>query len=61
MGGGEETQSRRIDMSIQERKQLIVAREEAWKSKGLGAANDSTQFTVAARMVKKGQGSSNAV
>uniref|UniRef100_A0A673WTD6 Supervillin a n=1 Tax=Salmo trutta TaxID=8032 RepID=A0A673WTD6_SALTR len=44
---------RRIDMSIQERKQLIVAREEAWKSKGLGAANDSTQFTVAARMVKK--------
>uniref|UniRef100_A0A673WUJ4 Supervillin a n=1 Tax=Salmo trutta TaxID=8032 RepID=A0A673WUJ4_SALTR len=54
------TQSRRIDMSIQERKQLIVAREEAWKSKGLGAANDSTQFTVAARMVKKGQGSSNA-
>uniref|UniRef100_A0A8C7JPF9 Supervillin a n=1 Tax=Oncorhynchus kisutch TaxID=8019 RepID=A0A8C7JPF9_ONCKI len=40
-------------MSIQERKQLIVAREEAWKSKGLGAANDSTQFTVAARMVKK--------
>uniref|UniRef100_A0A3P8ZH28 HP domain-containing protein n=1 Tax=Esox lucius TaxID=8010 RepID=A0A3P8ZH28_ESOLU len=45
----------RIEMSIQERKQLIVAREEAWKSKGLGAANDSTQFTVAARMVKKGQ------
>uniref|UniRef100_A0A673WVP1 Supervillin a n=1 Tax=Salmo trutta TaxID=8032 RepID=A0A673WVP1_SALTR len=45
------TQSRRIDMSIQERKQLIVAREEAWKSKGLGAANDSTQFTVAARML----------
>uniref|UniRef100_A0A6Q2WYY6 HP domain-containing protein n=1 Tax=Esox lucius TaxID=8010 RepID=A0A6Q2WYY6_ESOLU len=45
------TQSQRIEMSIQERKQLIVAREEAWKSKGLGAANDSTQFTVAARMV----------
>lgn len=51
-------ESERIEahMSIQERKQLIVAREEAWKSKGLGAANDSTQFTVAARMVKKGQG-----
>uniref|UniRef100_A0A3P8PC16 HP domain-containing protein n=1 Tax=Astatotilapia calliptera TaxID=8154 RepID=A0A3P8PC16_ASTCA len=42
-------------MSIEERKQLIVAREESWKSKGHGAANDSTQFTVAARMVKKGQ------
>uniref|UniRef100_A0A8D0CZ32 Supervillin a n=1 Tax=Sander lucioperca TaxID=283035 RepID=A0A8D0CZ32_SANLU len=42
-------------MSIQERKELIVAQEEAWKTKGHGAANDSTQFTVAARMVKKGQ------
>lgn len=42
-------------MSIQERKQLIVAQEEAWKVKGHGAANDSTQFTVAARMMKKGQ------
>lgn len=53
----EEEESQRIEaqMSIQERKQLIVAREEAWKTKGLGAANDSTQFTVAARMVKKGQ------
>uniref|UniRef100_A0A673WKU0 Supervillin a n=1 Tax=Salmo trutta TaxID=8032 RepID=A0A673WKU0_SALTR len=56
-----DTQSRRIDMSIQERKQLIVAREEAWKSKGLGAANDSTQFTVAARMVKKGLASPSAL
>uniref|UniRef100_A0A4W5Q873 Supervillin a n=1 Tax=Hucho hucho TaxID=62062 RepID=A0A4W5Q873_9TELE len=56
-----ETQSRRIEMSIQERKQLIVAREEAWKSKGLGAANDSTQFTVAARMVKKGLASPSAL
>ena len=57
MGGGEETtenQNQPIEMSIHERKQLIVAREEAWKSKGHGAANDSTQFTVAARMVKKG-------
>lgn len=42
-------------MSIQERKQLIVAKEEAWKTNGKGAANDSTQFTVAARMLKKGQ------
>lgn len=41
-------------MTIEERKQLISVREEAWKAKGKGAANDSTQFTVAGRMVKKG-------
>lgn len=50
-----ECQSIEAHMSIQERKQLIVAQEEAWKTKGHGAANDSTQFTVAARMMKKGQ------
>ncbi|XP_029612066.1 supervillin [Salmo trutta] len=64
MGGEEETtenQNQRIEMSIHERKQLIVAREEAWKSKGHGAANDSTQFTVAARMVKKGLASPSAL
>ncbi|XP_054893323.1 supervillin a isoform X13 [Poeciliopsis prolifica] len=49
-----ESQSLEAHMSIQERKQLIEAQEEAWKTKGHGAANDSTQFTVAARMVKKG-------
>lgn len=43
-----------VEMSIQERKQLITAREDAWKVKGYGAFNDSTQFTVAGRMVKKG-------
>uniref|UniRef100_A0A4W6CCS4 Supervillin a n=1 Tax=Lates calcarifer TaxID=8187 RepID=A0A4W6CCS4_LATCA len=48
-------------MSIQERKQLIVAQEEAWKTTGHGAANDSTQFTVAARMVKKGLASPTAL
>uniref|UniRef100_A0A8D3BJV4 HP domain-containing protein n=1 Tax=Scophthalmus maximus TaxID=52904 RepID=A0A8D3BJV4_SCOMX len=48
-------------MSIQERKLLIVAQEEAWKTKGHGAANDSTQFTVAARMVKKGLASPSAL
>ncbi|XP_036374573.1 supervillin-like [Megalops cyprinoides] len=48
---GEETEAQ---MTIEERKQLITTREEAWKAKGKGAANDSTQFTVAARMVKKG-------
>uniref|UniRef100_A0A3Q3DXG3 Supervillin a n=1 Tax=Hippocampus comes TaxID=109280 RepID=A0A3Q3DXG3_HIPCM len=49
-------ESQRIEaqMSIQERKEQIEAQEEAWKSKGHGAANDSTQFTVAARMAKKG-------
>ncbi|KAJ3611181.1 hypothetical protein NHX12_021197, partial [Muraenolepis orangiensis] len=48
-------------MSIQERKRLMVAREEAWKTKGQGVANDSTQFTVAARMVKKGLASPTAL
>ncbi|XP_063340249.1 supervillin a isoform X6 [Pelmatolapia mariae] len=58
-----EMESQRIEahMSIEERKQLIVTREEAWKSKGHGAANDSTQFTVAARMVKKGLASPAAL
>uniref|UniRef100_A0A8C8CGZ5 HP domain-containing protein n=1 Tax=Oncorhynchus tshawytscha TaxID=74940 RepID=A0A8C8CGZ5_ONCTS len=41
-------------MSIEERKQMISTREESWVSKGKGVANDSTQYTVAARMVKKG-------
>lgn len=50
-----ESQSIEAHMSIQDRKQLIVAQEEAWKTKGYGAANDSTQFTVAARMAKKGR------
>ncbi|XP_053715034.1 supervillin a isoform X2 [Synchiropus splendidus] len=48
-------------LSIHERKQQIVAQEEAWKTKGYGAANDSVQFTVAARMAKKGLTSTSAV
>ncbi|NWY58603.1 SVIL protein, partial [Chionis minor] len=48
-------------MTIEERKHLITAREEAWKSKGKGAANDSTQFTVAGRMIKKGLASPSAL
>uniref|UniRef100_A0A3Q3GYT7 Supervillin a n=1 Tax=Labrus bergylta TaxID=56723 RepID=A0A3Q3GYT7_9LABR len=56
-----ESQSIEAHMSIQERKQLIVSQEESWKSKGHGAANDSTQFTVAARMVKKGLTSTSAM
>uniref|UniRef100_A0A673FU59 Supervillin-like n=1 Tax=Sinocyclocheilus rhinocerous TaxID=307959 RepID=A0A673FU59_9TELE len=47
-------QIERNEMSIQERKQLITAQEDAWKVKGYRAFNDSTQFTVAGRMVKKG-------
>lgn len=50
----ESQQVDRVEMSIQERKQLITAQEDAWKVKGYRAANDSTQFTVAGRMVKKG-------
>ncbi|XP_051522446.1 supervillin-like [Myxocyprinus asiaticus] len=50
----ESQQIGRLEMSIQERKQLITAQDDAWKVKGHGAANDSTQFTVAGRMVKKG-------
>ncbi|GCB73386.1 hypothetical protein scyTo_0002517, partial [Scyliorhinus torazame] len=41
-------------ISLEERKQLISMSEEQWKMKGKGAFNDSTQFTVAARMAKKG-------
>uniref|UniRef100_A0A8C1MTM8 Supervillin n=1 Tax=Cyprinus carpio TaxID=7962 RepID=A0A8C1MTM8_CYPCA len=43
-------------MSIEERKQMISTREEAWQSTGRGVANDSSQYTVAARMVKKVSG-----
>uniref|UniRef100_A0A6Q2ZC38 HP domain-containing protein n=1 Tax=Esox lucius TaxID=8010 RepID=A0A6Q2ZC38_ESOLU len=50
---GEEIENQ-AQMSIEERKQMISTREEAWVSKGKGVANDSTQYTVAARMVRKG-------
>ncbi|XP_063742449.1 supervillin-like isoform X3 [Eleginops maclovinus] len=55
---GEEIEAK---MSIEERKQMISIREDAWKTKGKGAANDSTQYTVAARMVKKGLAASSSV
>lgn len=55
------TESRESQMTIEERKHLITVREEAWKTKGRGAANDSTQFTVAGRMVKKGLASPTAI
>ncbi|XP_030630520.1 supervillin [Chanos chanos] len=47
-------------MSIEERKQMISTREEAWQSMGKGVSNDSSQYTVAARMVKKGLAASSA-
>ncbi|KAG5265310.1 hypothetical protein AALO_G00240830 [Alosa alosa] len=48
-------------MSIEERKQMICTREEAWQSTGRGVANDSSQYTVAARMVKKGLAASSSI
>ncbi|KAM7176400.1 supervillin isoform 11-T11 [Macrochelys suwanniensis] len=53
--------SHESQMTIEERKHLITVREEAWKTKGKGAANDSNQFTVAGRMVKKGLASPTAI
>ncbi|KAK7134698.1 hypothetical protein R3I93_017966 [Phoxinus phoxinus] len=53
--------SDRVEMSILERKQLITSQEDAWKVKGYRAANDSTQFTVAGRMVKKGLAAPSAL
>ncbi|XP_062284538.1 supervillin [Scomber scombrus] len=55
---GEEIEAK---MTIEERKHMISTREDAWKSKGKGAANDSTQYTVASRMVKKGLAASSSV
>ncbi|XP_074049182.1 supervillin isoform X15 [Macrotis lagotis] len=55
------TESHESQMTIEERKHLITVREEAWKTRGKGAANDSTQFTVAGRMVKKGLASPTAI
>lgn len=55
------TESRESQMTIEERKHLITGREDAWKARGKGAANDSTQFTVAGRMVKRGLASPTAI
>uniref|UniRef100_A0A7N9B0R0 Supervillin d n=1 Tax=Mastacembelus armatus TaxID=205130 RepID=A0A7N9B0R0_9TELE len=42
-------------MSLAERMKILREKEEQWKSKGKGAANDSIQFTVAGRMAKRGK------
>ncbi|XP_048869049.1 supervillin-like isoform X2 [Brienomyrus brachyistius] len=41
-------------MSLSERMRILQEKEDQWKSKGKGASNDSTQFTVAGRMAKRG-------
>ncbi|XP_061911665.1 supervillin isoform X2 [Entelurus aequoreus] len=41
-------------VSLAERMKVLKDKEELWKNKGKGAANDSSQFTVAGRMAKKG-------
>ncbi|XP_071754746.2 supervillin isoform X1 [Centroberyx gerrardi] len=41
-------------MSLAERMKILQEKEEQWKSRGKGAANDSSQFTVAGRMAKRG-------
>ncbi|CAN9502783.1 unnamed protein product [Ophioblennius macclurei] len=58
---GQTAEEIEAQMTIEERKQMISTREDAWKTKGKGAANDSTQYTVAARMVKKGLAASSSV
>lgn len=42
-------------MSLAERMKILKDKEEQWKSRGKGAANDSDQFTVAGRMAKRGK------
>ncbi|KAF7705184.1 supervillin [Silurus meridionalis] len=46
-------------MSLAQRMKILQEKEEQWKSKGKGAFNDSTQFSVAGRMAKKGLVSPN--
>uniref|UniRef100_A0A671UPQ9 Supervillin d n=1 Tax=Sparus aurata TaxID=8175 RepID=A0A671UPQ9_SPAAU len=41
--------------SLAERMKILKDKEEQWKNKGKGAANDSVQFTVAGRMAKRGE------
>nr|XP_029134943.1 LOW QUALITY PROTEIN: supervillin-like [Labrus bergylta] len=41
-------------MSLADRMKILKDKEEQWKNRGKGAANDSTQFTVAGRMAKRG-------
>lgn len=42
-------------MSLADRMKILKEKEEQWKNRGKGAANDSVQFTVAGRMAKRGK------
>uniref|UniRef100_A0A8C9XT02 Supervillin d n=1 Tax=Sander lucioperca TaxID=283035 RepID=A0A8C9XT02_SANLU len=44
-----------MKMSSHLRMKILKDKEEQWKNKGKGAANDSVQFTVAGRMAKRGE------
>ncbi|XP_077086358.1 supervillin-like [Siphateles boraxobius] len=46
-------------MSLADRMKILQEKEEQWKTKGKGAFNDSTQFSVAGRMAKRGLVSPN--
>ncbi|XP_067225073.1 supervillin isoform X1 [Chanodichthys erythropterus] len=46
-------------MSLAERMKILQEKEEQWKAKGKGAFNDSTQYSVAGRMAKRGLVSPN--
>ncbi|XP_043109169.1 supervillin isoform X1 [Puntigrus tetrazona] len=46
-------------MSLAERMKILHEKEEQWKAKGKGASNDSSQFSVAGRMAKRGLMSPN--
>lgn len=41
-------------LTLAERMQTLQEKDQQWKVKGKGAFNDSTQFTVAGRMAKRG-------
>nr|XP_015217402.1 PREDICTED: supervillin-like isoform X3 [Lepisosteus oculatus] len=41
-------------LSLAERMRILQEKEQQWKTRGKGASNDSTQFTVAGRMARKG-------
>uniref|UniRef100_W5N0P6 Supervillin d n=1 Tax=Lepisosteus oculatus TaxID=7918 RepID=W5N0P6_LEPOC len=40
-------------LSLAERMRILQEKEQQWKTRGKGASNDSTQFTVAGRMARK--------
>lgn len=57
MGVGRQKSNTGVEtkMSLADRMKTLQEKEEQWKSRGKGAANDSRQFTVAGRMAKRGE------